>query len=68
MVDRSRRKQTSKWDRKSAFRAQSAVKESCYSGCACGTRLAGLQPRYYAGDRCHHVTMMNTNLEILSSC
>ena len=29
--------QSSKWERESAFRAQSVVKESCYSVCACGT-------------------------------
>jgi hypothetical protein len=37
MAGWSRRKQTSKWERESAFRAQSVVKESCYSVCACGT-------------------------------
>jgi hypothetical protein len=39
MAGWSRRKQTSKWERESAF-------------ILC-TSLAGLQPRYYAGDRCH---------------
>jgi hypothetical protein len=37
MAGRRRRKQTSKWERESAFRAQSVVKEGCYSVCVRGT-------------------------------
>ena len=58
MAGRSRRKQTSKWEREGEL-----LLCVCLRYILC-TGLAGLPPRYYARDRCPHVIMMNTNLRM----